>query len=106
MLHAPLEFHSYEAIYKCLAVNLFGAIEVTNAFLPLIRKAKGRVVYTTSDCAFQSYACRGPYVISKVGLDAMAECLRFETYQTRLSLMFLITYTIMVALLFCNSCIT
>lgn len=80
VLHAPLEFHSYEAIYKCMAVNLFGAIEVTKAFLPLVRKAKGRVVCTTSDCAFQSYACRVPYVISKVGMDAMAECLRRELY--------------------------
>lgn len=80
VLHAPLEFQSYEAIHKCISVNLFGAIEVTKAFLPLVRKAKGRVVYTSSDCAFQFYACRAPYVISKVGMDVIAECLRRELY--------------------------
>lgn len=29
---------------KCMAVNFFGAVEVTKAFLPLLRKSKGRLV--------------------------------------------------------------
>lgn len=35
--------------YKnCMAVNFFGAVEVTKAFLPLLRKSKGRLVNISS----------------------------------------------------------
>ncbi|XP_041625768.1 17-beta-hydroxysteroid dehydrogenase type 2 isoform X3 [Vulpes lagopus] len=33
---------------KCMAVNFFGAVEVTKAFLPLLRKSKGRLVNISS----------------------------------------------------------
>lgn len=29
---------------KCMAVNFFGAVEVTKVFLPLLRRSKGRLV--------------------------------------------------------------
>ncbi|XP_062612741.1 retinol dehydrogenase 7-like isoform X1 [Saccostrea cucullata] len=80
VLHAPLEFHSPEAVEKCLSVNLFGSINMTRSFLPLVRKEKGRLVYVTSECVFREQACRVPYVISKVGVESMAECLRRELY--------------------------
>ena len=32
--------------YKVNAVNLFGLIDVTKTFLPLVKKTKGRVVNT------------------------------------------------------------
>ncbi|XP_062612744.1 retinol dehydrogenase 16-like [Saccostrea cucullata] len=81
VLHAPLEFQSHEAIEKCLKVNLLGSIDVTRSFLPLLRKAKGRLVYISSDSAFIEWPCRAPYVISKFGIEALAECLRRELYQ-------------------------
>ncbi|XP_061164525.1 retinol dehydrogenase 16-like, partial [Saccostrea echinata] len=81
VLHAPLEFQSHEAIEKCLKVNLLGSIDVTRSFLPLLRKAKGRLVYLSSDSAFIEWPCRTPYVISKFGIEALAECLRRELYQ-------------------------
>lgn len=33
---------------QCMAVNFFGAVEVTKAFLPLLRKSKGRLVNISS----------------------------------------------------------
>ncbi|XP_057568916.1 17-beta-hydroxysteroid dehydrogenase type 2 isoform X2 [Hippopotamus amphibius kiboko] len=33
---------------RCMAVNFFGAVEVTKAFLPLLRKSKGRLVSISS----------------------------------------------------------
>lgn len=37
------------SLYKqCMAVNFFGAVEVTKAFLPLLRKSKGRLVNISS----------------------------------------------------------
>nr|XP_022321953.1 retinol dehydrogenase 7-like [Crassostrea virginica] len=76
VLHAPLEFHSPETIQKCISVNLMGALEVTKAFLPLVRKSRGRLVY----CGFTPFPCRAPYVITKVILEALARCLRREMY--------------------------
>ena len=79
MLHAPLEFHSPEAIQKCISVNLMGALEVTKAFLPLVRKSRGRLVYVSSDCGFTPFPCRAPYVITKVGVEALVRCLRLAS---------------------------
>ncbi|KAK2489739.1 hypothetical protein MC885_001019, partial [Smutsia gigantea] len=36
---------------QCMAVNFFGAVEVTKAFLPLLRKSKGRLVNISSMAA-------------------------------------------------------
>lgn len=33
---------------RCMAVNFFGAVEVTKAFLPLLRRSKGRLVSISS----------------------------------------------------------
>lgn len=33
---------------RCMAVNFFGAVEVTKVFLPLLRKSKGRLVNVSS----------------------------------------------------------
>lgn len=33
---------------RCMAVNFFGAVEVTKAFLPLLRKSKGRLINISS----------------------------------------------------------
>lgn len=45
---------------KCMAVNFFGAVEVTKAFLPLLRKSKGRLVNISSmagELAFSTRLC-------------------------------------------------
>jgi NAD(P)-dependent dehydrogenase (short-subunit alcohol dehydrogenase family) len=45
---AELEMTSEKVLRSVLEVNLFGAVSVTRAVLPLIRKAKGRIVNVSS----------------------------------------------------------
>ena len=42
----PEDLRTMDDYYKVNAVNLFGLIDVTKTFLPLVKKAKGRVVNT------------------------------------------------------------
>ncbi|MBZ0276406.1 MAG: SDR family NAD(P)-dependent oxidoreductase, partial [Anaerolineae bacterium] len=45
---APLEFLPLEELREQLEINVIGQLAVTQAFLPLIRQAKGRIVNITS----------------------------------------------------------
>ncbi|TTH84665.1 D-beta-hydroxybutyrate dehydrogenase, mitochondrial [Bagarius yarrelli] len=65
--------------YKNLAeVNLWGSIRVTKAVLPLIRRAKGRVVNISSMYGRMGNVLRSSYCISKYGVEAFSDCLRYE----------------------------
>ena len=44
----PVEYISLEDLHRLFEVNVFGQIAMTQAFLPLIRKARGRIVNTGS----------------------------------------------------------
>jgi NAD(P)-dependent dehydrogenase (short-subunit alcohol dehydrogenase family) len=43
-----MEWMSLQSIKRVLDVNTFGPFAVTNAFLPLLRKPRGRVVIVSS----------------------------------------------------------
>ena len=73
-----VELCSMQAYHRTAEVNLFGAIRVTKAVLPLIRRAKGRVVNCTSERGFNPYPQNSSYCISKFGLEAFSICLRKE----------------------------
>ncbi|KAH9508455.1 Retinol dehydrogenase 16 [Bulinus truncatus] len=60
-------------------VNVFGLIEVTRHFLPLVRKAKGRVVNTAS-VAGRLALLLGTYSVSKFCVEAYSDILRRELY--------------------------
>lgn len=60
------------------AVNLFGAIRVTKAFLPLIRKSHGRIVNVSSILGRVPDPFLGAYSITKFALEAYSDILRFE----------------------------
>ncbi|XP_069346427.1 retinol dehydrogenase 16-like [Eulemur rufifrons] len=60
-----------------LNVNLLGTIEVTLSLLPLVRKARGRVV-NVSSIAGRLSAVGGGYSISKYGIEAFSDSLRRE----------------------------
>lgn len=74
----PLEFTPMEEIRRQLEVNLFGHIEVTQALLPLIRQAKGRIVNITSLLGRITSAFSGPYCMSKYAMEAFSDALRLE----------------------------
>lgn len=44
---------------RCMAVNFFGAVEVTKAFLPLLRKSKGRLVNISSMAGELAFPLQG-----------------------------------------------
>lgn len=75
---APLEFVPLDEFRHQLEVNLVGQLAVTQAMLPLIRKAKGRIVNVTSIGGRIAGAMIGPYHASKFGLEALTDSLRLE----------------------------
>ncbi|XP_025093903.1 retinol dehydrogenase 7-like [Pomacea canaliculata] len=77
---APSEWVSRDGYQACLAVNLFGLIDVTRTFLPLVRRARGRVVNTASTLGRIAIA-PSPYCVSKYGVEAFSDCLRREVYR-------------------------
>ncbi|CAH1790314.1 unnamed protein product [Owenia fusiformis] len=65
--------------YKHVAdVNLFGLIDVTNVFLPLVKKERGRVILMSSFLGRLSLPCSTPYAVTKYGVEAFADGLRFS----------------------------
>jgi NAD(P)-dependent dehydrogenase (short-subunit alcohol dehydrogenase family) len=74
----PVETTPLEDFRDVLEVNLIGQIAVTQAFLPLIRKAKGTVVFIASIGGRVASPFLSPYNTSKFGIEALGESLRHE----------------------------
>uniref|UniRef100_A0A8C6WXM5 Dehydrogenase/reductase (SDR family) member 9 n=1 Tax=Neogobius melanostomus TaxID=47308 RepID=A0A8C6WXM5_9GOBI len=74
---APTDWLTIEDYRGMLAVNLDGVINITLSVLPLIKKAKGRVVNVASVFGRIS-AFGGPYCISKYGVEAFNDGLRIN----------------------------
>ncbi|KAK6293307.1 hypothetical protein J4Q44_G00368080 [Coregonus suidteri] len=73
-----VEFTTMETYRQVSEVNLWGVIRVTKALLPLVRRAKGRVVNLASMYGRMGNALRSPYCVSKYGVEAFSDCLRYE----------------------------
>ena len=59
---------------ETLAVNLMGAVRLTRAFLPAMRKNRwGRIVFIASEDAVQPYPDEIPYCAAKAGLLAVSK---------------------------------
>ncbi|XP_048810688.1 D-beta-hydroxybutyrate dehydrogenase, mitochondrial-like isoform X2 [Lagopus muta] len=76
-----VEFTSLDNYKEVTDINLWGTVRVTKAFLPLIRRAKGRVVNITSMLGRMVSPSRSCYCISKFGAAAFSDCLRQEMYR-------------------------
>ena len=63
---------------RILEVNFIGLHRVTKAFLPLIRKNKGRIINIGSSSSFMSGPALGPYSASKFALRSYNDALRIE----------------------------
>ncbi|CAN8207230.1 unnamed protein product [Coccothraustes coccothraustes] len=74
---APNEWLTKEDFVKVLDVNLVGLVEVTLSLLPLVRRARGRVVNVASVMGRVSFF-GGGYCISKFGVEAFSDSLRLE----------------------------
>ncbi|XP_055520410.1 retinol dehydrogenase 5 [Leucoraja erinacea] len=71
----PTEWMKMEDYHAVLGVNLLGLMEVTLTFLPLVKKARGRVVNVASVMARISFA-GGGYCLSKCGVESFSDSLR------------------------------
>jgi NAD(P)-dependent dehydrogenase (short-subunit alcohol dehydrogenase family) len=74
----PIEFMKLQDLYEALDVNLFGQVAVTQAYLPLLRKAQGTVVFVASIGGRVASPFMSPYNMSKFGVEALGESLRHE----------------------------
>lgn len=74
----PLEFLPLEAFREQLEVNVTGQLAVTQAFMPLLRQARGRIVMMSSIGGRISTPMQGPYHASKFALEALSDALRLE----------------------------
>jgi NAD(P)-dependent dehydrogenase (short-subunit alcohol dehydrogenase family) len=74
----PLELLPIEALRRQLEINVTGQIAVTQAFLPLVRRAAGRIVLMGSISGRMSTPFMAPYCASKFALEALADALRVE----------------------------
>uniref|UniRef100_A0A670HQ38 Retinol dehydrogenase 5 n=1 Tax=Podarcis muralis TaxID=64176 RepID=A0A670HQ38_PODMU len=75
----PTEWMGVEDYRKVMSVNTFGVIEVSLAFLPLLKRARGRVVNTSSVLGRLS-ANGGGYCVSKYTVEAFSDSLRRDMY--------------------------
>ncbi len=75
---SPLECIPIEQLRKQLEVNVIGQVAVTQAFLPLLRQARGRIVNMGSIAGRGTIPVMGPYSASKHALEAVTDALRLE----------------------------
>ncbi|NWX76891.1 BDH protein, partial [Alca torda] len=68
---------SMEKYEKFADVNLLGSIRTTLAFLPLLRKYKGRIVFMSSIIAYFSLG-NGIYSMTKAAIEKFCDALRLE----------------------------
>ncbi|XP_065510498.1 retinol dehydrogenase 7-like isoform X2 [Caloenas nicobarica] len=80
---APNEWLSKADFAKVLDVNLLGLIEVTLSLLPLVRRARGRVVNVASVMGRVSFT-GGGYCVSKFGVEAFSDSLRTQVINTQI----------------------
>jgi NAD(P)-dependent dehydrogenase (short-subunit alcohol dehydrogenase family) len=76
--HGPIEILPLEFVRDELEVSYLGALAVTRAFLPPLRRGRGRIVNISSingRCVFPSI---GAYCAAKYAVEAMSDALRME----------------------------
>jgi NAD(P)-dependent dehydrogenase (short-subunit alcohol dehydrogenase family) len=77
---SPLELIPLPELRRQFEVNVIGQIAVTQALLPFIRQARGRVVNMGSIAGRGTIPMMGPYSASKFALEALTDALRLELY--------------------------
>jgi len=74
----PLELQPLEEVRRTLEVNAVGQVAVTQAMLPALRRARGRIVFVSSVGGRVAMGFNAAYAASKHALEAIADALRVE----------------------------
>jgi NAD(P)-dependent dehydrogenase (short-subunit alcohol dehydrogenase family) len=74
----PLEFLPLEQLRYQLEVNVTAQVAVTQALMPTLRRARGRIVFVGSVAGRSPLPFIGAYAASKSALHALAASLRVE----------------------------
>jgi len=74
----PLEFIPIDRLREQLEINVIGQVAVTQAFLPGLRAARGRIVNVSSIGGRIALPMAGPYAASKFALEGVSDTLRRE----------------------------
>lgn len=76
----PIELLDLDEFRSMLEVNALGAVAVTQAFLPMLKEARGRIVNLSSVAGRIAPPFMAPYAASKSALEAISDCLRRELH--------------------------
>ncbi len=74
----PIEFVPVDVVRRLFEVNVFGMLAVTQACLPLLRAARGRVINMGSIAGKAVTPYVVPYCMSKHAVEALTDGLRLE----------------------------
>jgi NAD(P)-dependent dehydrogenase (short-subunit alcohol dehydrogenase family) len=74
----PVEFVPLEQWRQQFEINLFGVVSMVQAFMPLLRESRGRIVTTGSLGGRLAQPMVAPYCGSKHALEALHDALRIE----------------------------
>ena len=69
----PLEFVPLDQLREQFEVNVIGQVAVIQAFLPLLRETRGRIVNISSIDGRIATPLLGPYVASKFALEGLSD---------------------------------
>ncbi|MGC4059624.1 MAG: SDR family oxidoreductase [Aquabacterium sp.] len=74
----PLETTPPDQVHALFQVNVLGTFAVTQAFLPMLREARGRIVNMSSVSGLFAAPGLTAYAASKFAIEGMTESLRVE----------------------------
>ncbi|MFN2594286.1 MAG: SDR family oxidoreductase [Actinomycetota bacterium] len=77
-ISGPAEFVPIDEVRRQFEINLFGHMAMTQAFLPMLRASKGRIVNIGSIGGRNSLPFMSPYCASKFAMEAYSDSLRME----------------------------
>jgi len=78
VVQGPVEVLPIHALRRQFEVNVIGQVAVTQAFLPLLRRARGRVVNISGAAGSVSVPMLGAISASKAALESLSDALRME----------------------------
>ena len=77
-LGGALEATPVDEIRKLMEVNVIGLLAVTHAFIPMLRKCKGRIINIGSTSSLLAFPGASVYCASKFAVRAITDSLRVE----------------------------